>query len=125
MRCSSSSTSSTNTGGGDNSPNTQEEARKTSTAGADVATRDDARAEEEFVGREDDPDRGNLNTSPAGVLEMGQPLVERVASALEQRCSVRGGDLVRVFPSVCDCLKRRRNPWSLLVFQHRVLSGTL
>lgn len=32
----------------------------------------------------------------AAILEL-EPLVERVASALEQRCGVRGGDLVRVF----------------------------
>lgn len=31
---------------------------------------------------------------PAAVAEL-EPLVERVASTLEQRCGVRGGDLVR------------------------------
>lgn len=38
---------------------------------------------------------GNDDLS-AGVLEL-EPLVERVTSALEQRCNVRGGDLVRMF----------------------------
>ncbi|CAB1097602.1 unnamed protein product [Ectocarpus sp. CCAP 1310/34] len=97
IRCLSSrrsSSRSSNTSGGE----AQEEARETSTAGATVSTRDKARAEGEFVGHEDDGE--DLGTSIAGGSEM-EPLVERVASALEQRCSVCGGDLVRVFRSVC------------------------
>ena len=38
---------------------------------------------------------GGSNDLTAAVLEL-EPLVERVASALEQRCGVRGGDLVRI-----------------------------
>lgn len=41
---------------------------------------------------------GGSDDSSAAVLEL-EPLVERVASALEQRCSVRGGDLVRILGS--------------------------
>ncbi|CAM9365782.1 unnamed protein product [Ectocarpus sp. 4 AP-2014] len=95
IRCSSSrrsSTSSSITSGGE----AQEEARGTSTAGATVATSDKARAEEEFVGHEDHGE--DPSTSMAGGSEMG-PCVERVASALEQRCSVCGGDLVLVLVS--------------------------
>lgn len=97
IRCPSSrrsSSISSSSGGGE----AQEEAREASTAGASDATRDKARAEEEVVGHVDDGK--DLSTSMAGVLGM-EPLVERVASALAQRCSVRGGDLVRVSLSVC------------------------
>ncbi|CAM9793055.1 unnamed protein product, partial [Ectocarpus fasciculatus] len=87
----SSSISSSSSGG-----EAQEEAREASTAGASDATRDKARAEEEVVGHSDDGE--DLSTSMAGVLGM-EPLVERVASALAQRCSVRGGDLVLVLVS--------------------------
>lgn len=49
----------------------------------------DAGSDDNFVGASDD--------SSAAVLELEpEPLVERVASALEQRCGVRGGDLVRM-----------------------------
>ncbi|CAN0479141.1 unnamed protein product, partial [Ectocarpus sp. 8 AP-2014] len=97
IRCSSSrrsSSRSSNTSGCE----AQEEARETSTAGATVATRGKARAEGDFVGHEGDGE--DLSTSMAGGSEM-EPLVERVASTLEQRCTVCGGDLVCVFRSVC------------------------
>eukprot|EP00903_Cladosiphon_okamuranus_P015538 g14344.t1 len=48
-------------------------------------------------GSSDDSTGGNEDSSTA-VLEL-EPLVERVASALEQRCGVRGGDLVLVLVS--------------------------
>lgn len=45
----------------------------------------------------DDNFAGASGDSSAAVLELEpEPLVERVASALEQRCGVRGGDLVRM-----------------------------
>lgn len=46
--------------------------------------------------RGSDDNTGDDHESSAASLEL-EPLVEQVASVLQQRCSVRGGDLVREF----------------------------
>jgi len=71
-------------------------------AGKDSASRA-VRLRKKGLDRRRDGGSGN-NTddgheSSAAALEL-EPLVERVASALQQRCSVRGGDLVRSYLSV-------------------------
>lgn len=60
---------------------------------------DDTRAPSSGISGSRDGSSGDFagasdNASASG-LEL-EPLVERVASALEQRCGVRGGDLVRL-----------------------------
>lgn len=47
---------------------------------------------------------GGCDDLSAAVFEL-EPLVERVASALEQRCGVLGGDLVRTDESALRCLE--------------------
>lgn len=47
----------------------------------------------------DDSSSGGAGDLSGAVLE-SEPLVKRVASALEQRCNVRGGDLVRILGTV-------------------------
>lgn len=64
----------------------------------------DARAPSSIGGRQSydssfDDSSGGGDGSSAAVLEL-EPMVERVASALKQRCSVRGGDLVRMLGTV-------------------------
>lgn len=68
-------------------------------AGKDIASPVDRRPNEGLDPRRDGGSDDNPDADPessAAAFEL-EPLVERVASALEQRCSVRGGDLVRSF----------------------------
>lgn len=74
----------------------EENTTKSVPFGVDVASAKDSpntEATEDANTRKAFGDTGN---SAAAVVEL-EPLVERVASALKQRCSVRGGDLVRIF----------------------------
>ena len=65
---------------------------------------DDARAPSSGIGGSRDVSSddfaGASDDASAAGLEL-DPLVERVASALEQRCGVRGGDLVRLGAGNC------------------------
>lgn len=68
--------------------------------GKDAANRDDIRSNKaaKEIDRHDDrsdDEYYDVDDSSVAVSEL-EPLVERVASALEQHCRVRGGDLVRI-----------------------------
>lgn len=76
-----------------------EDASAAVAVGEDTASTELRRRNEELARRRDGSSNDNDDDgleSPAAALEL-EPLVERVARALDQRCSVRGGDLVRIF----------------------------